>query len=172
MTIIKKRGCIVRNIFVIDRYDAPQRVPAAGCWERNAFQRTRSGRPQHRRVRAHVCRSFSYPRVEKPKRRAKPYAKDRVGANRHFRGGPAAPLPSPTPLSLSLSLSLFLSFFLVRINLEETPGATLGERTRSQASRRKLRLRSAEETIGRGIGRAMHHAMRRKHFETLVLKSR
>lgn len=32
MTIIKKRGRIVRNIFVIDRYDAPLRVPT-GCWE-------------------------------------------------------------------------------------------------------------------------------------------
>lgn len=32
MTIIKKRGRIVRNIFVIDRYDAPHRVPT-GCWE-------------------------------------------------------------------------------------------------------------------------------------------
>lgn len=29
MTIIKKRGRIVRNIFVIDRYD----VPTGCCWE-------------------------------------------------------------------------------------------------------------------------------------------
>jgi len=49
MTIIKKRGRIVRNIFVIDRYDAPLRVPT-GCWEEmlsrmysvdpNAYRRT------------------------------------------------------------------------------------------------------------------------------------
>lgn len=33
MTIIKQRGCIVRNIFVIDRYDASPRVPTGGRWE-------------------------------------------------------------------------------------------------------------------------------------------
>jgi hypothetical protein len=75
MTIIKKRGRIVRNIFVIDRYDAPHRAPT-GCWEEmlsrmysvdpNAPRRRAAGRRGTPYV-GYLQRSFSDPKVEKSK---------------------------------------------------------------------------------------------------------
>lgn len=57
MTIIKKRGRIVRNIFVIDRYDVP-----TGCWE-EMLSRTYSVDPNadRRAVCRYIQRSFSDP---------------------------------------------------------------------------------------------------------------
>lgn len=70
MTIIKKRGRIVRNIFVIDRYDAPHRVPT-GCWE-EMLSRMYSVDPNADSTNrmSDIQRSFSDPKVEKSKWKA------------------------------------------------------------------------------------------------------
>lgn len=65
MTIIKKRGRIVRNIFVIDRYDdalsAPLRTFPTGCWEEmlSRAYATSQAPTVDDRMPEHIQQSFS-----------------------------------------------------------------------------------------------------------------